>query len=362
MKSTFGSLHEHGPAVAHLELHLAAAADHLLGRDAVDLLRPRAHELDAAARDDVGLEAVRAQVGEQLEHRLVDHLGVGPIEARVPRGRDPVADDLRRTRRSSCPRASPPPSPAIAFSPPRERALHVAGEERLEGLRGLPLGMLRRQRLHAVEREGELEVDRLLGPERAVVVEDGDALGGRHEAGPASLVTFATKLMMACFGGPSFHDGSGSVWAAADAEPRPSRRWRARRDAWITGSTSLCEADSFRITSSRLKLAGFCRIGNSLKLSSHCAANACAGTMRNIRCDHPLAVVERLGPALERVGAQVVEFGARSLVNSFCQTSMPGVVLLHERDLPLLDADGHQVAVVAPVEELLAAATPSPRP
>ena len=35
----------------------------------------------------------------------------------------------------------------------------------------LPLRMLRRERLDAVEREGELEVHRLLAPERAVVVE-----------------------------------------------------------------------------------------------------------------------------------------------------------------------------------------------
>ena len=54
-------------------------------------------------------------------------------------------------------------------------------EHRLERLLGLPLRVLRRQRLDAVERERELEVDRLLGPQRAVVVEDGDALGDRHE-------------------------------------------------------------------------------------------------------------------------------------------------------------------------------------
>jgi hypothetical protein len=40
---------------------------------------------------------------------------------------------------------------------------------------------LRRERLHAVEREGELEVHRLLGPQRAVVVEHGDALGWNDE-------------------------------------------------------------------------------------------------------------------------------------------------------------------------------------
>ena len=65
-------LQEHRLAVAHLELRHADAADDLLGRDAVDLLGEDAHEFDAAARDDEGLEAVGAQVGEQLEHRLVD--------------------------------------------------------------------------------------------------------------------------------------------------------------------------------------------------------------------------------------------------------------------------------------------------
>src|SRR5262245_24048415 len=40
---------------------------------------------------------------------------------------------------------------------------------------------------------------------------------------------------------------------------------------------------SFSITWSRLKLAGFCRIGYSLKLSSHLATTACAGTMTNPR-------------------------------------------------------------------------------
>src|SRR5262245_60755729 len=45
----------------------------------------------------------------------------------------------------------------------------------------------------------------------------------------------------------------------------------------------VCGSESFRITSSRLKLAGFCRIGNSLKLSSHFATTACAGTMTKPR-------------------------------------------------------------------------------
>ena len=48
-------------------------------------------------------------------------------------------------------------------------------------------GCCGRERLHAVQREEQLEIHRLLGPERAVVVEDGDALGRRHEVGRALL-------------------------------------------------------------------------------------------------------------------------------------------------------------------------------
>ena len=48
-------------------------------------------------------------------------------------------------------------------------------------------GCCGRERLDAVEREEQLEVHRLLGPERAVVVEGGDALGGRDEVRRALL-------------------------------------------------------------------------------------------------------------------------------------------------------------------------------
>ena len=52
-----------------------------------------AHELDAAAGDDEGLEAVRPQIGQHFEHRLVDHLREGAPSSGA-RGGDPVGDDL----------------------------------------------------------------------------------------------------------------------------------------------------------------------------------------------------------------------------------------------------------------------------
>jgi len=43
---------------------------HLFRGDAIDLLRPRAHELDAAPGNDERLETVRLQARDQLEHGL----------------------------------------------------------------------------------------------------------------------------------------------------------------------------------------------------------------------------------------------------------------------------------------------------
>jgi hypothetical protein len=43
------------------------------------------------------------------------------------------------------------------------------------------------QRLHTIEREGQLDLYRLFHPKRAVVIEGRDALGGRDKIRPASF-------------------------------------------------------------------------------------------------------------------------------------------------------------------------------
>ncbi len=68
-----------------------------------------------------------------------------------------------------------------AFFAGRSHCLHVAVQHGLERLFGLPAGVLRRQLLDAIENEGELDVHRLLDPERAVIVEGCDALIFGHE-------------------------------------------------------------------------------------------------------------------------------------------------------------------------------------
>jgi len=71
------------------------------------------------------------------------------------------------------------------FLPGIRHRLLVAGEQPLERLLCLQCRILRRHRLGAIEREGKLEIERLFGPQRAVIVECRDALLGRHEVRPA---------------------------------------------------------------------------------------------------------------------------------------------------------------------------------
>ena len=175
-----GQADQNRVAIAQLELRLDAAADDLFGRNSVHSFHPRTHELDAAPRHDEGLEAVRPQEAEQLQHRLVGHLGEEPAGLRVPGSGDPVTDDAAELigRHAGVRGHDDLPGCLLTTG---QRRLHVALEKRRKGLLFLPLGMLGRERLDPIEGEECLEVDGLLGPQGAVVVEDGDALGGQHE-------------------------------------------------------------------------------------------------------------------------------------------------------------------------------------
>ena len=141
--STSGSFRRTGlPSGFQLELHHARRADHLLGRDAVDPLGEHAHELDAAAGDDEGLEAALAQIGEQLEHGLVGELGVGALEARMAGGGEPVGDDARELVGRDAGMGRRHDLEKALLADRRER-LQVALEHRLERLRFAPLRVLR---------------------------------------------------------------------------------------------------------------------------------------------------------------------------------------------------------------------------
>jgi len=137
-------------------------------------------ELDPAARNDEGLEAVGAQVVEQLDHGLIDEADVGPLEPRVSFGADPLARDAFEgfRRHAGVCRCDGIDDILLAS---RQCALNVTIQQRSERLLGLPFRMARGEQLDAIDRKLELEVERLLGPERAIVIEGDNAMCHGHE-------------------------------------------------------------------------------------------------------------------------------------------------------------------------------------
>ncbi len=129
---------------------------------------------------DERLEAVRPQIGKHLQHRLVDEVRIGPLEPGMARATNPFGDDGRELVGRIAGMRGPDDlqQPLLAG---RADCFHVAFEDSLERLLLLPLRMLRGHRPDPVKGEGNLEVDRLFRPERAVVVERGDAFCCRHK-------------------------------------------------------------------------------------------------------------------------------------------------------------------------------------
>jgi hypothetical protein len=73
------------------------AADHPLRRDPVDAMSEWPHEVAIPARGDVGAEAVRLQVAQQLHHGSEPARQVGAAQHRV-KGRGRPLHDLRAER------------------------------------------------------------------------------------------------------------------------------------------------------------------------------------------------------------------------------------------------------------------------
>ena len=187
-------LHQNGnPALGVAVFHLAGCADDLLRRDAIDLFGIDPHEILAAARDDVGPVAIGAQMLHGFEHRLIDQFRVGAVPAGMPRSCQPVPHFRRKLiDRHAGQRRSGNYFEVLQRQPGHCRL--VAGENGLEGLhlRQLLLG------LHhcgdSIEAVGQLGVDRLLHPQRPILVEAGDAGFGRHEMGARLIGRFPHEI------------------------------------------------------------------------------------------------------------------------------------------------------------------------
>lgn len=172
--------HDDRAVRAHLVLRFDARTDDLLERHAVDRLGPGAHELDAAAGNDEGLEAVGAQIRQKFEHGLVDHLRVELPRLWMAGRGDPVLDHPLEVRRGhACLGGHGQCDEGLVAA--GQHALEVPLKDRGEGFLSFPFRMLWGKGLDPVQNEVDLEIERFFGPERAVVVKGGDALRHGHE-------------------------------------------------------------------------------------------------------------------------------------------------------------------------------------
>ena len=338
--SASGLAHDRAAVVVARVVERGRAPDHTLARDAVQLLADRPHEVAAAARGDVVREPVRLQVAQaarpsartrtrdsprpsvgccaDAQERVRLRLEVVDADSRV-RG-EHAAEERAHVRVVAGVVLGHAPRPARrsrARTPPSTAAVAQLG---------IRLGHLG----EPAQDEVGLDRQRLLAPQRAVVVEDGDALLGRHVR-PA--VTRSTKSRTASCVGPSFQEASGS----------PRQR------------PAVSAASSFSTAWSIVKLAAFCRGGNSSNVARNCVDDGRRGEDEVGVVEHPVVVGVRgdVG-ALERVGAQVEELRhAQRDERLGPDLQRPLHPLLHEDDLPVVEPQREHVAVVGEVDEPL---------
>src|SRR5205807_2153884 len=105
---------------------------------------------------------------------------VGAVEARMAGGREPLSDDSGKFLGAHAAMAHRHDLHEALLTRSQERLL-VARKHSRERLLLFPFRMLRGERLYPVNGEGELEINRLLRPERTVVIEGRETLFGLNE-------------------------------------------------------------------------------------------------------------------------------------------------------------------------------------
>ena len=168
------------------------AADHPLRRDAVQVAGERAHEVTIAAGGDVRREAVGLEVAQQLDHRPVGAVAEEAADRRVRRAVDEVGglravlvdgEPGERRQDAGHQHLHLAVVAGVVLRHDVAQPLHVVLVRGLPRLPGAERLVERRHLGEALEDEGELDRQRLLAPQRAVVVERGDALFHGHEVG-----------------------------------------------------------------------------------------------------------------------------------------------------------------------------------
>src|SRR5690625_2541925 len=166
---------------------------------------------------------------EKFELRLVDQVRVGNFTLRMLRGADPLADGPGKSLGRH---AGVSLGHHLRYRLFRllAQALQVAGQQRLVRLLLLPVGMIRCPTAEVVQSEEELEGQRFLRPQGAVVIEDRDALTGREEV-LRSLVGHPRNEVQDLLPGTSFPPGGQGL---------PSSHWQLGQEQEEAGGEARC--------------------------------------------------------------------------------------------------------------------------
>ena len=174
-----GFAHQNWLAILNFKLGHDAAAHDLLGWNSITLFAEGTNILDSTAEDDECFEATRAKERQQLQHRLIDKVGIRFVESRMAGGRQPVLNDtLERFRRHAGVSSHYELNESGLTS--GSEGFRVVLNRSLKWLLVFPLRMLRGQFANTVENEYPLKIEWLFGPERAVVVECCDSFWHRN--------------------------------------------------------------------------------------------------------------------------------------------------------------------------------------
>ena len=262
LSSSFGFLgQERLAALVVAVLGRADGTDHLLRRDSVDLLGVNAHEILASAGDDVGPVAVGAQVLQHLLHWQIGEVGVRPFPARILRCRQPflrfrdeLSTDMPVSVAASIFSRSCIESFAIAARLP-ERTVLNGSTFANSGFAFTTAGTRSRQYItceyigcstHSVPSWSKVAM----------------RSGGGTKLGFAWSVVARTKSRIACFAGPSFHDGrvpDGFCASAAtgtnalDTIPSAGKmESKVRRSGPVAGATGFISSSELKRTAARI--------------------------------------------------------------------------------------------------------------
>jgi len=164
-----------------------------------EILRRQRKPLKAAARNEEGFEIVCAQVGQQFHHGLVGELVVGPVEPRMLRRSQPLAHTVGEFtgRQAGAGQGHDAENAPVVVG---KQGGQVAGQGGLHRGVILPGRILRQAAFQFVQGEIELERHRILRPEGAVIVEDGNTIGRRDKVAGIVAGNFGDEVDDGFFG------------------------------------------------------------------------------------------------------------------------------------------------------------------